>query len=288
LQSPDGIDQWLADNWSQPPETFTVDVAGTAIACRGWNLAATHQPGIVLLHGFRAHARWWDHIAPALAESCRVVAIDLSGMGDSGVRPAYSRMMYARELLEVAAHCGFRPATVIAHSFGGIGAMLAARIAPEAIRRLIVVDTALPTANDTDRQIPELPLRVYPDAAAAIARYRLLPPGEWPQPAVLAYIARHSVRRVAAGWSWKFDPAIPETLNREDYRAGMFGVTVPVDVIYGDRTEVMTPERRAEVFRMADNVGQLIAIPACHHHVLIERPIALVAALRALLANPRD
>jgi 3-oxosteroid 1-dehydrogenase len=36
---------------------------------------------------------------------------------------------------------------------------------------------------------------------------------------------------------------------------------------------------------MAPHAGQAIAIPAAHHHIMIEQPIALVAALRGLLAN---
>lgn len=288
LQPQDGIARWLRHNWDQQPDTFAVEVDGAAIACRGWNLADTRLPGLVLVHGFRAHARWWDHIAPALADAYRVVAFDLSGMGDSGRRPAYSRAQNAREVLGVAAHCGFTPATVIAHSFGAIGSMIAARTAPEAVRRLIVIDSALPTLADIDNQIAVMPQRHYPDEESAVARYRLIPPGQWPQPAVLAYIARHSVCRDEQGWTWKFDPDLATSYNREAYRDALFGITVPVDLIYGDSTEVMTAPRRAQVNDMARNIGRHIAIPACHHHVLIEQPLALVSAIRALLANPRD
>jgi pimeloyl-ACP methyl ester carboxylesterase len=291
LPSPqEGVEEWLQLNWAQAPETFSVEVEGAAIACRAWNRAAAHLPGVVLVHGFRAHARWWDHIAPALAERHRVVALDLSGMGDSDRRAEYSRAQIGREILAVAAHCGFDPVTVVAHSFGAIGSLIAARTEPDRIRRLIVIDSAVPTLEDADHQIMSPPQRYYPDADTAVSRFRLIPPGKWPQPSVLDYIARHSVRQAPQGWTWKFDPAAAASFNRERYRELLFGVPVRVDVIHGDRTEIMTPPRRAQLREMASDIGEDIVIPASHHHVLIEQPIALVAALGGLLndGQPAD
>ena len=44
----------------------------------------------MLVHGGAAHSRWWDHIGPLLADGRLVVAIDLSGHGDSARRESYS------------------------------------------------------------------------------------------------------------------------------------------------------------------------------------------------------
>src|SRR5215831_6139569 len=38
---------------------------------------------LVLVHGGGANAHWFDLIGPALARSCRVLAVDLRGHGDS-------------------------------------------------------------------------------------------------------------------------------------------------------------------------------------------------------------
>ena len=51
----------------------------------------------MLVHGGAAHSRWWDHIAPMLTEGWRVVAVDLSGHGDSDRRDHYSLDTWARE-----------------------------------------------------------------------------------------------------------------------------------------------------------------------------------------------
>lgn len=271
------------------PEQCSIEVEGANIAFRGWNLGAVDLPGLVLIHGFRAHARWWDHIAPSLARTHRVAAIDLSGMGDSDRRPTYSRAQFSREILAVAAACEFDRVTLVGHSFGSMGAILASIAAPDRVRRLVIIDTALPTIADVGHQIPVPPRRLYPSRAAAVERFRLIPPGEWPNPDILAYIAHHAVRETSEGWTWKFDEDAAASLNAEaaTYRSDLFGVPVPTDLIYGAETEIMTPERRAMAAEIAPFCGPPIAVPCAHHHVMIEQPIALVSALDALLAVPR-
>ena len=87
-----------ADSPADPPEWFTkalatapqerrVDVDGTTISYLAWGDPSPR--GIVLVHGGGAHAHWWDHIAPLLALDRRVLALDLSGHGDSGRRDTY-------------------------------------------------------------------------------------------------------------------------------------------------------------------------------------------------------
>ena len=71
-------------------------VEGTPIAYREWGDPADRS--IVLVHGGAAHSRWWDHIAPLLTGGWRVVALDLSGHGDSGRRDRYSLDAWAREM----------------------------------------------------------------------------------------------------------------------------------------------------------------------------------------------
>ncbi|MDO7842085.1 alpha/beta fold hydrolase [Sphingomonas immobilis] len=281
---------WLRAQWAVPATEHAVAVEGARITYRGWNLDAHDLPGLLLIHGFRAHARWWDHIAPSLARTHRVAAISLSGMGDSDRRPAYARAQMAREVLAVAADCGFDPVTLVAHSFGAMSGIMASIASPDRVRRLVIIDTALPTAADVGHQIPVPPKRLYATREEAMERFRLIPPGAWPNPLVLKYIAHHSVRETAEGWTWKFDEDAATSLNAEAhaYRADLFGITVPTDVIYGAESEIMTPERRAMAAEIAVDCGIPVEIPCTHHHIMIEQPVALAAALDALLATPRN
>jgi pimeloyl-ACP methyl ester carboxylesterase len=290
---------------SAPPAWFTAALAapvtersavvdGTAIAYRMWGEETGR--GIILVHGGGAHARWWDHIGPLLAAGRRVIALDISGHGDSGRRTCYSYEIWAREILAVAADAGLdAPPIVIGHSMGGIITLQLATLFGRSIEGAVIVDSPIrdlaPEEHAAERQSTFRTLRVYPDREAALARFRPVPE----QP-VLSYIAAHvaatSIRRVDGGWTWKWDPAVfgrGESLlplTRMDCRVALF------------RAEhgIMSAEMSDVLYDRLGRVAPVIEIPAAGHHVLLDQPIALVAALRTLLsdwdhslpAEPRD
>src|SRR6516162_6627570 len=113
---------WFTAALAAPVAQRTTTVEGVSIAYREWGAerGGPAERGIVLVHGGAAHSRWWDHIGPLVADGRRVVAIDLSGHGDSGRRGSYSLDGWAREVLAVAEDAGIAavPPTVIGHSMG--------------------------------------------------------------------------------------------------------------------------------------------------------------------------
>src|SRR5260370_36800646 len=81
MTSPPG---WFSAALDAPVQVGTTTVDGASIAYRAWG--DPDGRSIVLVHGGAAHSRWWDHIAPMLTDGWRVVAVDLSGHGDSDRR----------------------------------------------------------------------------------------------------------------------------------------------------------------------------------------------------------
>jgi pimeloyl-ACP methyl ester carboxylesterase len=269
---------WFSAALAAPVQDRQTTVEGAAIAYRAWGNPADR--GIVLLHGGAAHSRWWDHIGPLLANGWRVVALDLSGHGDSGRRDSYTLDTWAREVLAAAADAGIAGApTVIGHSMGGLvtlrlASLAGARIAG-AVRDLTPEDRAARQRRAFG------PLRVYPTRQAAITRFHPVPD----QP-VLAYIADHvaatSIRPVEGGWSWKFDPGIfarehftPELLTRLDCRVALF------------RAEhgIVTQQLSEVMYDRLGRAAPVVEIPVAGHHIMLDQPIALVAALRTLLSD---
>ncbi|MEQ8689675.1 MAG: hypothetical protein RIC89_02410, partial [Pseudomonadales bacterium] len=57
---------WFKDCFALPRESGYVTVAGTDIHYLRWGNPAL--PGVLMTHGFMAHARCWAFIAPLLAE----------------------------------------------------------------------------------------------------------------------------------------------------------------------------------------------------------------------------
>ena len=134
--------EWFHTALAVTPEHAATDVRGCRIHLRLWG--DTDKPPLVFVHGGGAHSGWWDHIAPLFTATHRVVALDLSGHGDSGARPEYSMSMWAREVLAAAEASGStaRP-TVVGHSMGGwVGAAAATRYGKQ-IDSVLVIDSPL-------------------------------------------------------------------------------------------------------------------------------------------------
>jgi pimeloyl-ACP methyl ester carboxylesterase len=262
---------------------------GAMIRYRLWDEAGPDAPGLLLAHGFRAHARWWDHIAPAFAGDYRVAALDFSGFGDSDWRDAYSARNFARELLAVADHAGLTPVTIVAHSFGGTQAAHAAAMDPDMVRRVMVIDSRMLIATIPEPEASELSQvgrvnHIFDDLETLVGRFRLLPPVETVDAGLLDYIARHSVRRVAGGWSWKFDARLDPQLVDDPHRLAPRDILPHMDFIYGARSDV-APEAMART--IAAYYGrEPVFIPGANHHMPLECPAALIEAVQALLAKP--
>ncbi|MFT3855781.1 MAG: alpha/beta hydrolase [Ilumatobacteraceae bacterium] len=286
------VDEWVREAWSHAPAVGSVEVEGATISYRGWSLDRDDLPGVLLAHGFQAHARWWDHIAPWLATRHRVVAVDFSGFGDSGHRRAYSRAQHGRELLAVADAVGFERPAIVAHSYGSLPALDACLVAPERVARAILIEMWLGVLDGDPVEMPASRNRVQPDLDTALGRYRLAPPGGWPEPAILDHVARHSFREVkevddaGGGWALKFDGDAATSLNACPSSAMYRAVTVPLSYVHGDRSDVVDAADIARCQELLATCGPPIAIPLAHHHVMLEQPVALVVALTALLASP--
>jgi pimeloyl-ACP methyl ester carboxylesterase len=69
--------------------------------------------------------------------------------------------------------------------------------------------------------------------------------------------------------------------------ADLAGVKCPVALIWGDRSSLVTPAVRDYMASLAPAGSPLVEIPDADHHVMIDQPLAFVAAMRGLLAGWR-
>lgn len=278
---------WLAEALDRPAVSKFVEVDGAQIHYLNWGNGQPDKPVLVLLHGLRGHAHWWDAVAPSFAEEYRVIAPDLSGMGESAYRQQYTGGVYARDLIGVmTAECS-EPAVVVGHSYGGSRVIQAYTMAPELFRRIILVDTFVALDGEDLPEDSSRPShRVYPDLAQALARFRLLP-DQPADPRILDHLARRSLSAVEGGFSWKFDPNLPAVRLREGNVEKLLSeISIPVDYICGQRSALVDSSRARRIVQRLPFGRGPIVIPDGHHHLMLDQPIALVSALRALLAGP--
>ena len=293
--SPPPAPRWFAEAIANKPESHFVEVDGARIHYQRWGDRA--RPGLLLVHGNAAHAHWWDFIAPMLARDYNVAAIDLSGMGDSEWRSDfYSMERFAHEEIAVCEDAGMfvptEPPIVVGHSFGGFVTILTGALYGERLAGTVVLDSPV---NPPDRKggPPDRvikPHHVYPTLAAALARFRLMPPQTAENLYLVDWVGRHSLKEVAQengqpGFTWKFDPAIWRHFSIGDTAARLRETKCRIAVFRGEHSILLPPEIGEYMFNLLGRSAPVVEIPQAQHHIMLDQPLALVAALRALLSD---
>jgi pimeloyl-ACP methyl ester carboxylesterase len=255
-----------------------------------WNPRGTQT--LILLHGNSANAWWWEPLADAIAPQFRLLALDLRGHGDSewARPPAYAPADYADDLARFVSHHAHdgAPPIVVGHSMGGLCVLEFARQHSAQVRAIVVIDVAITSSRGRDRflrRLKALPTVTYPDLETAKARFRLLPDeGGISRETVHAIAEKSLARTEDGGWTMKFD--------RESFY-GSDGIPVletiaalrcPTLLIRAERSRIMTADA-AEKARQSNTDARLITIPDAHHHVLLEKPVAVARVLEDFAAS---
>ena len=282
---------WFEAALAHKPERSVVRAADVEIELLTWGERG--KPGLLLIHGGMAHADWWSFIAPFFAETHRVAALSLSGMGGTSWRERYTLALHTEEALAAAEAAGLfeaGPPVVVGHSFGGGVTTYMARHAGDRLRAAVVVDAGVRPPDKRWRGPPpgdNRPNRVYATFEAALARFRLSPAQPCRELYILDHIGRASLRPVEGGWRWRFDPNLWDKMDRggrEEQEDELAGVRCPIAFVWGEQSRLMTPETVDYTRRFAPAGSPMFAIPHAEHHVLLDQPLALVAALRGLFS----
>jgi pimeloyl-ACP methyl ester carboxylesterase len=281
---------WFRRALAVPFEDGAVTVDGCAVHYVAWGRPGTR--GLVMVHGGGAHAHWWTHVAATFAGDFRVLAIDLSGHGDSGHRVRYVLDQWTDEVMAVADDGGIagRP-VVIGHSMGGFVTIATAARHPDRVAGAIVCDSPV---VEPDPEIGAYRLkeafgrpRIYPDVEEAVARFRTVPAQEHYLPYVMDHVARRSLKAVDGGWQWKFDRTI-----FEQFAAGMRSAAFPYLrqvtcrlALLRSEHGLVTRDIGASMYESLGRVAPVMEIPEAGHHAMLDQPLLLITALRAFLAD---
>ena len=280
--------QWFADALAMAPERSAFEVEGASIELLTWGQIG--KPGLLFLHGNAAHADWWSFIAPQFAQDFRCAAISWSGMGRSDWRESYTIPTFAQEAIraiEVAglAASGSAP-VIVAHSFGGFPTLNIGAFHPAAIAGAILVDSAPPKPDGGPP--PRLAMGRemnprYPTLEAALRRFRFLPEQDSGMPEIIDWIARGALHEVPpagddpGGWTWRFDPQFWAKFTRGDFGVR---VGVPMGIIIGGKSALFPEGRLEELQETLPDCRFTTVIEDAQHHVLVDSPLELVAAIR--------
>ena len=278
---------WFNRALARPYKERTINHQGCDVKYLEWGDQS--KPGILFVHGNGAHAKWFHFIAPLLTRDYHVASIHLSGMGDSGWRDTYTRVLFAEELMAVCDHANLGPKPIIiGHSFGGMVTLVAGHRFQDRLGGIVLVDfTVRPkdVAEDwfTDRPPPR-PTRVYQSFDEARSRFRLAPPQPCANQYIVDYIAETSLRKVEDGWTWKFDPSIYNgfSIGPKEHEDMFRSMKIPVAGIMGRYSWASDDDRLTPMKEMRPEAPNIV-IEDANHHILLDQPVAFVAAIASLL-----
>lgn len=234
-------------------------------------------PMVLLVHGLGGSVLNWTAIAPSLAGTSRVMAIDLVGFGRTqplGRSPHIDSNLdlIARFIDEVIGH----PVIVVGNSMGGLLAMLLADARPDLVSGLVLVDPAVPV-GPTARPDPLVTLMFGTYAVPAVARVfmsrrRTFVSAEAQAMAVLRLCCVDTARVPKQ----VLEHHIELARERENYP------DVDAELIVAGRSLVLVLARRRWLYALMER----IAVPVLLIHGSKDRLVPLAAAKAVARRNP--
>ncbi len=214
------------------------------------------RPTILLLHGGGQNRLSWKNTGAVLAANgFHVVALDARGHGDSDRAPnaEYSLDALVGDVAAVVDQIG-RPVTLIGASMGGMtGLLLADRLGPRAVTKLVLVDVVPRYEQAGTSRIGDFMSRhvngfvSLDDAADAIADY--LPHRK--RPRKLDGLKKN-LRYRAGRWHWHWDPAFVTSASDGAFaeadvlERAAIGLKIPILLIRGKLSDVVSEEGVAD------------------------------------------
>jgi pimeloyl-ACP methyl ester carboxylesterase len=246
---------------------------------------------LVLVHGLGGTIDNWQALAPALAARHRVLVPDLPGHGSSSLLPeAHHVDALANAVLGIADAEEMRGAVWVGHSLGGLVALRAAVLRPDAVRGLVLAAAA---GIGSATRAARVTLGVLGAAK----------PGRLIAPYRRAWAHSRLGRRAAFGW---WGVADPDALEPEAAEAFLVGPAHHTDTRQAGRA-LLVSDPRTELDRVAcpclclwgasDNWVRLEegieyarrlgapvrTIAGCGHLLIGERPDACLAAIEGFV-----
>jgi esterase len=260
------------------------------LRCVEWGDAKA--PALMLLHGLRAYAHWFDSFAEAAQSDYRVIALDQRGRGGSGWASDYSTDSYVADIAAVGAALSLDRFDLIGHSMGGTNAVNFAARHARAVGALVVVDSA-PELDCAGLNRIKHELSITPatfvslDDARAFLR-KLHPKASDSSLAVRLKWMLETRKDGLLGW--RLDPAILDPRFAPDPPARMWDaltkISCPTLFVRGAESDLVTPQVIDRMLAIVPG-SRAVEIVGAAHMVVEDNPDDFITAVMAFLAGVR-
>ena len=220
-------------------------------------------PDVVALHGWARSGADFDRTLAGLS----ALAFDLPGFGASAPPPRRCGALGYAEMLVPALADNERPPVLVGHSFGGrVAVKLAALID---VAGLILTGVPLVRGGPTRR----------PSASFRLARLAN-------RVGVLGDERMEELRRSRGSADYRAATGVMRdvlvTVVGETYEAELAALAVPVHLVWGSEDREVPPSVAERADALVQH-GHLTVLPGIGHHVPLEAPAALRAAIETMI-----
>jgi 3-oxoadipate enol-lactonase len=241
---------------------------------------------LVLLHGFPFDRSMWREQSRAFGETCRVVAPDLRGQGETSLGETKGAATMEEMAADVAAlldGLNIERAVVGGLSMGGYVALAFCRAFPGRVRALVLADTrAQGDTEDARRTREETALRALSEGMAPIADAmmpKLLSAGTRERrPETVARVREMMLATKPEGAA----AALRGMALRRDQTDLLEEIEAPTLVVVGSE-DAITPPAEAEAMRDKIKGARLVVMEGAGHLSNVERPEEFNRALSDFL-----
>lgn len=267
-------------------EPVAIDVDTGSVVLHGDRWTGDGRGHVVLLHGGGQTRHAWRWSAERLAGGgWTVTTLDLRGHGDSDWSSdgAYRLADHARDLEHLIEDLGERP-VVVGASLGGLTA-LTLQVRRPLARAIVLVDIVPRPAQAGTSRISAFMsghldgFHTLEDVAHAIAAYKA-------QPVRMSPDSLHRVVRLRddGRWHWHWDPRIMRLGHTEDLLGPSARITVPVLVVRGAQSDVVSAEHVDEFLRHVAS-ARSTDVSGVGHMVAGDNNHAFFAAMEGFLES---
>jgi pimeloyl-ACP methyl ester carboxylesterase len=238
------------------------------------------QP-IILLHGYTDSWFSFSRVLPLLDAKYHVYALDLRGHGDSD-RPAsgYKLTDFATDVLAFMDAKKLKRATIVGHSMGSFITQQVAIIAPERVRRLVMIGSATTLNNDNVQNLRravntlnnQVPVKFVQEFQAGTV-YQPLPEE------FMNRVVGESLKVPARVWR-----ATMEGFFADDYQSRLGQIKAPTLILWGERETVFPRDEQDALVKTLAN-AELKVYPETGHALHWERPEQFVNDLEGFISG---
>ncbi|MCP3925598.1 MAG: alpha/beta hydrolase [Desulfobacterales bacterium] len=252
-----------------------------------------HNPPVILIHGLgQLGMKDWFTVIPDLEKNYHVIAIDLPGFGNSSA--SFLRFLpshYAEVIAAISKQYINRKAIVIGHSMGGAVALRYSNLYGELVDKLIVVDAAgIIEKSAFIKYIAkfkfgdDLPVFVQNIIDQLNGFSSSMIEAESKPASITHFLQKNdSAWKLLVSDSPNMNAAL--SLVEEDFSQAVADLTVPVDIIWGEK-DTVAPLRTGKVLNKQLTKARLQVIKGAGHMPMQSHHYEFIQALNIALTEP--